>query len=134
MSHTCSAVLIKCMDFRLTGDVHAWLEKKCLVKDCDIISVAGAAKDLAENPQGYVFSLIKLSIDLHRIKRVILMHHRDCGAYGGSAAFSNQSEEFAKHKEEIDKAREILARQFPNIAIETFLASPSEKGWKIEAI
>jgi carbonic anhydrase len=134
MSHTCSAALIKCMDFRLTGDVHAWLEEKGLVNDCDIISVAGAAKDIVENPQGYVFSLIKLSIELHQIKKVILMNHRDCGAYGGSAAFNGQAEEFAKHKGEMNKAREILVNQFPNVAIETFLVSPFGKGWKIEAI
>jgi carbonic anhydrase len=122
------------MDFRLTKDVHAWMEEKGLVNDCDIISVAGAAKDIAENPQGYVFSLIKLSIELHGIKKVFLMQHRDCGAYGGSAAFSNQSEEFAKHKSEMDKAREIIARQFPNIAVETCLVSPAGKRWKVEII
>ena len=53
MGHTCSTVLIKCMDFRLTRDVYAWLEEKQLVNDCDMISVAGATKDLVENPQGF---------------------------------------------------------------------------------
>jgi carbonic anhydrase len=134
MGHTCSTVLIKCMDFRLTRDVYAWLEKKGLVNDCDMISVAGAAKDIVENSQGYVCSLIKLSIELHRIKKVILMQHMDCGAYGGSTAFQNKAEEIAKHKAEVNKAREIIAGQYPKIEIESYLVSFAEKGWRVEAI
>ena len=134
MGHTCSTVLIKCMDFRLTRDVYAWLEEKQLVNDCDMISVAGATKDLVENPQGYVFSLIKLAIQLHRVKKVILMHHMDCGAYGGNAAFHNKAEEIAKHKAEVNKAREIIVSQYPKIEIESYLVSFAEKVWRIEAI
>lgn len=134
MGHTCSTVLIKCMDFRLTRDVYSWLEEKQLVNDCDIISVAGATKDLVENPQGYVFSLIKLAIQLHQVKKIILMHHMDCGAYGGNAAFQNKAEEIAKHEAEVNKAREIIVSQYPKIEIESYFVSFAEKGWRVEAI
>jgi len=122
------------MDFRLTRDIHAWLEEKGLANDCDIISVAGAAKNLVEDPQGYVFSLIGLAIQLHQIKKVILLHHMDCGAYGGSAAFQSKAEEIKKHKAEVDKARDVIARHYPKIALEAYLVSPGKKGWKVEAL
>lgn len=134
MGHTCSTALIKCMDFRLTKDVHDWMLQQNLVNDCDIISVAGAAKDIVENPRGYVASLIGLAVQLHQVKKLIFMHHLDCGAYGGCAAFSSQEEERSKHRSEIQRAHQIIAAQFPGIQIETYLAVPSGTAWKIEAI
>ncbi|MBN2466868.1 MAG: hypothetical protein JXD19_01845 [Deltaproteobacteria bacterium] len=134
MGHTCSAALLKCMDFRLTGDTCRWLEEKGLVNDCDIISVAGAAKDLVENPEGYVFSLIKLSVELHHVTRLIIMHHLDCGAYGGSAAFESLAEEREMHRKEIQRAREIIRGNFPAVVVESYFLSPEGKRWTIETM
>lgn len=134
MGHTCSTALIKCMDFRLTGDVHEWMLRKNLVNDCDVISVAGAAKDIVENAHGYVASLVKLAVELHQVKKIIFMHHLDCGAYGGSSAFSTPADELSRHQSEIRRAAEIIAGQFPGIQIETYLAAPADTGWRIEAI
>jgi len=122
------------MDFRLTNDVHEWMQKKNLVNDCDIISVAGAAKDIVENPQGYVASLVKLSVQLHQTKKIILMHHLDCGAYGGSSAFRSQAEEIDKHRSEMQKAHNIIAEQCPGIQIEMYLGAPVGERWEIETI
>ena len=62
------------------------------------------------------------------------MHHLDCGAYGENAAFHNKAEEIAKHKAEVNKAREIIVSQYPKFEIESYLVSFAEKVWRIEAI
>lgn len=134
MAHTCTAALVKCMDFRLTRDVHRWLEEQELANDCDIISVAGASKDLIANPKGFVATQLSLSVQLHHIQKVVLMHHLDCGAYGGSGACADRSEELAKHKAEMDKARTIISAQFPSLQVETWIVVPEAGGWKVEAL
>jgi carbonic anhydrase len=134
MAHTCSTALIKCMDFRLTRDVESWLSDNNLTNDCDIISIAGAAKELVENPNGFVFSQVELSINLHRAKKVFIMYHMDCGAYGGSAAFAGDKEEEAKYMDEMNKARDIISAKFPEIEILLTMAYIEDGGWRIEAV
>lgn len=134
MGHTCTAALVKCMDFRLTRDIHRWLEEKGLVNDCDIISVAGASKDLVENPNGYVSTQVSLSVQLHQVRQVLLVHHLDCGAYGGSGACKDRAEEVSMHKAEMDKARAIISGRFPNLEIQTYFAVPETGGWKVGAL
>lgn len=134
MGHTCTAALVRCMDFRLTRDIQRWLEEKQLVNDCDIISVAGAGKDLIENSKGFVATQISLSVQLHHIQKVLLMHHLDCGAYGGSAACKDRSEEIYKHKSELEKARSIVSAQFPALEVQMLLMVPEGGGWKVEPL
>lgn len=134
MAHTCTAALVKCMDFRLTRDIHSWLEQKGLADDCDIISVAGASKDLIENPNGFVATQISLSVQLHQIKKVLLLHHLDCGAYGGSVACSDRSEELSKHKAEMKKAQVIINGRFPTLQVQPFIAVLEAGGWNVEAL
>ena len=72
MSHSCSSALIRSMDFRLTKDIHKWMEEKGIMNDCDMISVAGISKAIADNPDSeeakFILNQIGLSIKLHNIK------------------------------------------------------------------
>jgi hypothetical protein len=74
--HTCSAVVVRCMDYRLDKLISKLL-KDINVESYDIVSLAGATKNSI-----VVIENIKLSVQLHSAKRVILIHHEDCGAYG----------------------------------------------------
>lgn len=86
MSHSCSSALVRCMDFRLTKDVHKWMEEKGIMNDCDMISIAGISKAIADNPDSeeskFILNQIGLSIKLHNTKTLYIMHHTDCGAAG----------------------------------------------------
>ena len=117
MSHTCRAALLKCMDFRLGSAVATYLQTNGLADDADIISVAGAAQDIVQNPEGYVMNQITLSVQLHSINTLYLMHHSDCGAYGGAGKFETKEAEKEMHLSEMNKAVEIINATFPELNV-----------------
>lgn len=135
MSHNCSSALIRCMDFRLTSTINRWLEEKGIMDDCDMISVAGIAKVIADNPESpeakYVLNQFELSKKLHNTKTLYLMHHTDCGAYGGHRAFASLEEENAKYKADMEKAREVIKTIVPDLEVKLILADIQDNG-KIE--
>jgi len=88
--HTCTALILHCMDFRLGKPIKQYLQERGLLGDCDIVSIAGASKNIARptEPTDREFALrqIRTSVRLHEIKKVIVMNHTDCGAYGGRSS------------------------------------------------
>lgn len=133
--HTCQNALIRCMDFRLQKAVDQWMIENNLPGDCDMISVAGAGKDIVANPDGFVATQIDLSFKLHATKTVLLMHHTDCGAYGGHAAFENLEVEHAHHISEMTKAAEVIKSKHPDMEVKMLLAEHQEDGsFKVVAV
>ncbi len=122
MSHDCSTALVRCMDFRLESVTENYLKSKNLINDCDIISIAGVAKNLIENPNGFLASQIDISKRLHNIKTLIIMHHMDCGGYGGHDAFENTETERAFQIEQMQKAGQILKSKYPDLKVVLALA------------
>ncbi|MBU2542854.1 hypothetical protein KJ785_04830 [Patescibacteria group bacterium] len=132
MSHKCSSTLIKCIDFRFTSAIDKWLEEKGIMDDCDIISVAGISKAIAEDENSadakFILKQIELSVNLHQIKTLYLIHHTDCGAYGGHSAFENLEVEKQKYNDNMDRAGEIIKAKFPELEIRHILAEISDSG------
>ena len=132
MSHTCSSALIRCIDFRLTSAIDKWMVEKGIMDDCDVISVAGIGKAIAENPESadakYILNQIALSKKLHDIKTLYLVHHTDCGAYGGHAAFDGLESEKQCYSEDMKKAHEVISAQVPEIEINHMLADIRDDG------
>jgi len=115
MSHTCKNLIIHCIDFRLMDDIYAWLRENGFAGDCDTVSLAGASKDLLDSDRpeygDFILKQIRISHDLHKMRRVILMHHTDCGAYGGRKAFGDALEEERRHIHDMQEAsRKIKSR------------------------
>ena len=135
MIHTCKALIIHCMDFRLMKPIYEYLEKQNLVGDCDQVVVAGAVKAIAENPDSpeaaILLKQIRLSRDLHGMQTLILMHHTDCGAYGGHAAFDSPEEERDAHISAMRKTRDEVNKRIPGLEIRLVLADMQE-GEKVE--
>ena len=130
MSTTCSTVLLRCMDFRLNGVILDWLEERDL-SQIDVISVAGSAKDVISAQSGsrdFILRQIRISTDLHRARKLILMHHTDCGAYGGHAAFESIESERDFQIEEMRKAEARLREEFPELDIELWLIDLRDDG------
>ncbi|MFH1631531.1 MAG: carbonic anhydrase [bacterium] len=128
MSHTCSTALVRCMDFRLGNAIKDYLESNNLYDDVDIISLAGAAKDLNDPEGGVLETQLSLSKRLHSINTVILMNHTDCGGYGGRAAFESAEAEHKHHVDELGKAKEKLLAKYPDLTVKTVLADIKEDG------
>lgn len=119
------ACVVWCFDDRFFKLLKAFGKREGFAK-IDLVKLAGGAKALASegsSERDVVVNQIGTSIRLHGTKRVILMVHIDCGGYGGSKSFGYDHEkEFEHHTEELRKAATFLARPFPNLAIECFIA------------
>ena len=138
MLHTCSSVLVRCMDFRLTSTINKWLEDNNLMDDCDIISVAGISKAIALDVNAedakYILSQIKLSHDLHETKTLYLIHHTDCGAYGGHDAFADLETEKKTYLDHMTRAKEIINQQIPGLEVKFVLADITKQGINVKEL
>src|SRR5271157_4736607 len=84
--YQCDAAIVWCFDNRFDLGFRKFL-KRLGVFYPDPIKIAGGAKCLAspanQSDREFVLEQLRTSIRLHGTKRVILMLHSDCGAYGG---------------------------------------------------
>src|ERR1039457_18465 len=122
--YQCDAAIVWCFDNRFDLGFRKYLKRTGIVYT-DPIKVAGCAKCLAspehEGDREFVLDQIRQSIALHRTKRVILIVHSDCGAYGGLEAFKNDAAAEAEHhRQELERAARILHAAIPGIAVEGY--------------
>ncbi len=132
----CDAAIVWCFDNRFELGFRKFL-KRIGVANSDPIKVAGGAKCLAspdqESEREFVLEQIRKSMRLHGTRRVILMLHTDCGAYGGLAAgFGNDpAAERAHHREELSRAAEHLKGAIPGVEIASYFVD-FEGVWAVE--
>src|SRR4029077_1704842 len=111
--YLCDAAVVWCFDNRFELGFRKFL-KRIGVVNSDPIKIAGGAKCLAspelESEREFVLEQIRKSMRLHGTRRVILMLHSDCGAYGGLAdGFAGDAAaERAHHHGELRRAAEKL--------------------------
>ncbi|HLJ45942.1 MAG TPA: carbonic anhydrase [Bryobacteraceae bacterium] len=123
-NYQCDAAVVWCFDSRFEMAFRKFLKRHGVV-NADPIKVAGGAKSLAspghENDREFILGQIRASIRLHNTRRVILMLHSDCGAYGGLASFAdNERAEATHHEAELGRAADNLRAAIPGIEIETY--------------
>jgi len=109
------------MDFRLVEETNKFLAGLGLAGDYDLISLAGSTKEIANPSDGkikeYIFSNIGVSYNLHQARKLIIIHHSDCGAYGGSAAFANAEKEKEFQISEMNKSASAIKEKYPEFDI-----------------
>jgi carbonic anhydrase len=114
--YVADAVLLCCLDWRVRGALEALIKYYGFSK-VDVLGVAGGAKQIAspEKKADYDFAVsqIQACLRMHSCKEVVIINHRDCGAYGGSGKFSDPQEEMEFHKNELERARERLRNTIP---------------------
>jgi len=83
-----------------------------------LVKIAGGAKALAGEPspdRDFVLNQIKISARLHGTKRVVLMLHRDCGAYGGSKSFTDADTEKEELMKQLHQAQDFVKKAMSDI-------------------
>jgi hypothetical protein len=120
----CDAAILWCFDNRFELGFRKFL-KRVGVVNSDPVKVAGGAKCLAspehEADREFVLEQIRKSIRLHGTRRVILMVHSDCGAYGGLAAFRGDAKaEAAHHQAELQRGADNLRAAIPGVDVEGY--------------
>ena len=119
----CDAAIIWCFDNRFELGFRKFL-KRIGIFNSDPIKIAGGAKCLAspelESDREFVLEQIRKSMRQHGTKRVVLMVHSDCGAYGGLAGrFGGDARAEAEHHHgELRHAAANLAIAIPGIEVQ----------------
>ncbi len=121
----CDAAVVWCFDHRFHLGFAKFL-KRMGITSSDEIKIAGGAKSLAspqrETDREFVLGQIQTSIRLHGTKRVILMLHSDCGAYGGLAkGFAGDTRAEAQQLEaQLRLAADCLRKAVPGIDVQAY--------------
>jgi carbonic anhydrase len=101
------------------------LEKKEILGDCDLISIAGGVKTI-NSPKnisdvGYILNQIDLAYIKHGVREIIFCNHTDCGAYKEFVSFSSPEEERTFHINEMKKASQLILSKYSDVKIKTVL-------------
>lgn len=89
------ACIVWCFDNRF-GPALEGLKRELRLFHTDVVEIAGGAMNLVhgENHESdYIMSQIEKSIRLHKSKEIILMVHRDCGAYKAAGLLAEDAKE-----------------------------------------
>ncbi|XVN41508.1 MAG: hypothetical protein RCO49_03005 [Rickettsia endosymbiont of Argas persicus] len=80
-----STLLISCVDFRLIDETDKLMKQLGLEDDFDKVSLPGASLALVNETYTHwgktIEDTIEILQDLHNIKQIIFLDHRECGAY-----------------------------------------------------
>ncbi len=131
MTHSAKALVLHCIDFRFIHEIVHFLKSLKLLDQYDDVSVAGAAKNLADPydaaDKEFVLRQIEIAKKLHGIEQVIVINHLDCGAYG-KGTFANVQEERERHLKDLKNAKRIIEQRFDGLMVTPVLARIDERG------
>ena len=122
--HHVPAAAVFCLDPRFRTQHERFIAEELGFDNFDQYVFPGGPKVLANEETRDIFlgAIEKVSIGLHHVKELVLIAHRDCGAYGGSAEFPNPATEKATQVEDLKIARGVLVERFPDITVSMFYA------------
>jgi len=124
------ALLLSCMDYRLTAATERYMASRGLGKKYDHIVLAGAALG-AVTPKFPAWNQtfwehLSIAIDLHAIHKVVLLNHRDCGAFKvilGEDFAKDPAKETAVHATHLRELRRQILAKHPKLAVGMYLMS-----------
>ena len=117
------AMVLSCMDPRFQPKVFKYLKAKKLTGKYSSFTIAGAAIGVTHKKfkkwHSTFIDNLSTSIKLHKIKKIIVINHKDCGAakiVNGKKKF-NSIIENKIHRESFKKIKKILNNRFPTLKI-----------------
>jgi carbonic anhydrase len=122
------AMLLSCIDPRIIDPVHNYMTARGLDGRYSQFTIAGAAigveaEAFASWHQTF-WDNLATSIALHRIRKVIAIDHRDCGAARiayGPESIHEASAETDTHRRVLTAFRQDVRRRHPELSVETGL-------------
>ena len=127
------AMVLSCIDPRFQPKVYRYLKNKNLIGKYSSFTIAGAAIGVTARKfkkwHSTFFDNLSTSIKLHKINRLIVINHKDCGA----AKIANGKKEFSLvnekkiHKESFSKIKKQIKKRFPKLKVELNLISLDSK-------
>ena len=127
------AMVLSCIDPRFQSKTFNFLKKKKLSGKYSAFTIAGAAVGVTHNKfkkwHKTFYDNLGTSIQLHKIEKLIVINHKDCGA----AKIANGKKEFSPvnekkiHKESFSKIKKQIKKRFPKLKVELNLISLDSK-------
>lgn len=121
----CDVLLLSCMDYRLVDDLVSFMDSRGLQGNYDHVVLAGASlgavSEKVPDWNRTFWEHLDAAIQLHQIKRVMVVDHRDCGAYRlllGDAAVKDPATELASHADQLHKLRAQIKSRHPDLEVE----------------
>lgn len=125
---TADAVVLGCMDYRLVDDSASYFTKRGMANKYDQLVLAGgsigALGKLGEEWSATFWKHVDTAIKLHHVHQLIVLDHRDCGAYKlvfGEQSIAERDAESALHRTQMTLLQGQVKERFPQLATEMLL-------------
>lgn len=135
---TVTALAVTCMDYRLVDDAVRFFDSRKLTNDYDQIGLAGAAlaavSEKFPSSNAAFWDQLAIAKQLHHIRKLIVLDHRDCGAYKvafGKDFQGHGAAETLQHKQVMEQVKARLAKLHPDLAGEFWLMDLDGKAARI---
>jgi len=132
------ALLLSCMDFRLVDATGRYMASRGLAGKYDHIILAGAALGALTDKfpawNQTFWDHVDVASDLHKIHKVMVLDHRDCGAYKvimGEDFATDPAKETAIHTTQLKQLSKRVQEKYPALEVELLLMALDGK---VEAI
>ena len=126
-------MVLSCIDPRFQPIIYNYLKKKKLNGKYSSFTIAGAAVGVTANKfkkwHKPFWDNFDTSVKLHKIRKLIVINHRDCGAakiVNRKKKFSNTNETNV-HRNSFQKIKKIFKKKYPKLKIELKLISLNKK-------
>ena len=123
------AMVLSCMDPRFQTKVSNYLKRGKLTGKYSAFTIAGAAVGVTapkfKKCLTTFWENLNTSIKIHRIEKLIVINHKDCGAakiVNGKKEFSPQNE-IKIHENSFEKIKSNLKKKHPRLKVELNLMS-----------
>ena len=128
------AMVLSCMDPRFQKPVHKYLDKKKLTRKFSAFTIAGGSIGVTNEKfkkwHSVFWENLETSINLHKINKLIVINHKDCGAAkivnGKKKEFSRKNETKV-HKNSFNKIKKVFKKKYPKLSIELKIISLNSK-------
>lgn len=122
---TAEALLLSCMDYRLVDDIVRYMDGRGMTNQYDHVVLAGASLGATSEKLNWgktFWDHLDVAIKLHHIRKVIVLDHKDCGAY--RVVFGRDfkgEDETAIHREQLNALKAAITAKHPDLAVELLI-------------
>ena len=131
------ALIICCKDYRYIQPTQSFVKRRLGLRWYNLKATAGGVRAMLDAPgvvRRWILRDIELVYRLHGVRQVILVHHEDCAAYGGSAKLGSLARQKKFHRVKLQSAARMLKREFPGLTVRAFLASGTPAAVKVSTL
>jgi hypothetical protein len=126
-----NTLVIHCGDYRFQVALHEFLNRTLQLASYDLMVIPGGPLTLTGDdpfPKYHwaTWKWLRFFVEQHKLTRLILIQHQDCGFYKAMAEHLNTPLEQLRRRQEHDlrRARETMGRELPHVAVDLYYA-----GW-----